>query len=451
MDKKFISLNKPTAMLMMETPQNVQWPVWKKILFRFFFVFMTLYLVPWTWLDGVLYEIKAGWLTEWYGNLEDWAVRLANDKLFHLKKELVPISGSGDTSWGWAQLYLYVTLGVVGCIIWSFIDSKRKNYAKLDYWLCLFTRYYLSLFAFLYGIIKLFVLQMPFPNLGMQATYLGDLLPMRLSWMFMGYSSPYQFFSGAMEVLAGILLLFRRTATFGTLVAAGVFLNVMVMNLSYDIPVKLFSMRLELFSLFLLVHEKDRLLSFFVKNKPTESGHLYNVVFTKRWLKISRIVLKLVFIAVMVGFVIYQTYDRYKQTNAPYNAGPIAIGMYDVATYVVNKDTIPPLLTDTLRWQDIIFENGFGSVRSNDTLFRKIYNRGQFIYTVDTIKQTLGLKKRFTDTTFGFFFTYQIPDDKTILLRGRSRNDSLFIVLQKSKRHFQLAEKQFHWLSESNR
>jgi len=438
-------------MLIMEAPQNVQWSLWKKILFRFFFVFMMLYMAPWSWLDGVLFEIKAGWLTEWYGNLEDWAVRFANDKLFHLKKELVPISGSGDTSWGWAQLYLFLLLGVVGCIIWSLIDHKRKNYIKLDYWLCLFTRYYLALFAFLYGIIKLFVLQMPFPNLSMQATYLGDLLPMRLSWMFMGYSSPYQFFSGAMEVLAGILLLFRRTATFGTLVAAGVFLNVMVMNLSYDIPVKLFSMRLELFSLFLLVHEKDRLLFFFVKNKPAEAGHLYNVRFTKKWLRISRVVLKLIFIGVMVGFVIYQTYDRYKQTNAPYIAGPIALGMYDVQTYVVNKDTIPPLLTDTLRWQDIIFENGFGTVKSSDTLFRKIYNRGQFIYTVDTIKQTLGFKRRFNDTTFGYFFTYQIPDDKTILLHGKARNDSLFIVLRKSMRHFQLAEKQFHWLSESNR
>ena len=438
-------------MLIMEAPQNVHWPLWKKILFRFFFVFMALYIVPWTWLDSILYEINAGWLTAWYGKGEDWAVRFANDKVFHLKKELVPISGSGDTSWGWAQLYLFLLLGAVGCIIWSLLDHRRKNYVKLDYWLCLFTRYYLALFAFLYGIIKIFVLQMPFPSLSMQATYLGDLLPMRLSWMFMGYSSPYQFFSGAMEVLAGILLLFRRTATFGTLMAAAVFLNVMVMNLSYDIPVKLFSMRLELFSLFLLAHEQNRLLSFFVVNKPAEPGHLYNVMFAKRWMRIARIVLKLVFVAVMVVFVIYQTYDRYKQTNAPYKNGPIAVGMYDVESFVVNKDTIPALITDTLRWQDIIFEKRYGTVKSRDTLFRRLYNRGQFLYDIDTVKQILKFRKGFTDSIPAWIFTYQVPDDNTILLRGKARNDSLFIVLKKSKRHFQLAEKQFHWLSESNR
>jgi hypothetical protein len=438
-------------MLIMEAPQDVQWPLWKKILFRFFFIFIALYIVPWTWLDEVLAEIKTGWLTKWYTDAEDWAVRAANDKIFHIKKVLVPISGSGDTSWGWAQFYLFLSLGVVGCIIWSLTDRRRKNYVKLDYWLCLFTRYYLAMVAFSYGIIKLFVLQMPFPNLSMQATYLGDLLPMRLSWMFMGYSGPYQFFSGAMEVLAGILLLFRRTSTLGTLMAAGVFLNVMVMNLSYDIPVKIFSMRLELFSLFLIAHEKDRLLSFFVKNKPAEPGHLYNVTFTKRWTRITRIGLKLLFIGVMIIYAIYQTYDRYKQVNAPMSAGPIAVGMYDVETFVVNNDTIPALLTDSLRWQDIIFERRFGTVKSKDTLFRQFYNRGQFLYTVDTLKQTLGLKKRFTDTTYGCFFTYQVPDDNTILLRGKARNDSLFIVLRKSRRHFQLAERQFHWLSEANR
>ena len=432
----------------MEAYGQPYWSIWKKILFRFFFIFMFLYMAPWTWLNSVP---SLDILTNWYSNLEDWAVRLANDKIFHLKKVLVPISGSGDTSWGWAQLYLFLLLALVGCLVLSIADYKRKNYNHLDYWLCLFTRYYLAIFAFVYGVIKIFALQMTFPNLSMQATSLGDLLPMRLSWMFMGYSTPYQVFSGALETLAGILLLFRRTATLGAMVAAGVFLNVMVMNLSYDIPVKIFSMRLELFSLFLLVHERDRLLSFFVRNKIAEASNLYEVTFTKRWMRIARIVLKIAFIGIYVFWFLYQTYDRYKQFNTTPSSGPIAIGMYEVETFVVNKDTIPPLITDTLRWQDIIFEGRFGTVKSNDTLFRKLYNRGQFIYEVDSLKKTLALKKRFTDSAFSCFFNYQIPDSNTILLRGKMRNDSVFVVLKKSKRRFQLAEKQFHWLSESNR
>ena len=430
---------------------EVNWPLWKRILFRFFFIFLTLYMAPWGWFDSLLFEIKLGWLTQWYSDLEDWAVRFANDKLFHIKKELVPIAGSGDTSWGWAQLCLFLFLAAAGCIIWSVIDRKRKSYNKADYWLCLFTRYYIALFAFLYGIIKLFGLQMTFPNPSLLATPLGDLLPMRLSWMFMGYSTPYQFFSGAMEVVAGILLLSRRTATFGTVLATAVFFNVMMMNLSYDIPVKIFSMRLVFMCFFLLAHEYQRIFSFFVLNKPADACSIYNIRFEKKWMRVTRIALKIFFIGVFAGWMFYTTLERYNDFHRSQPDGPLAKGVYNVETYVINNDTIPPLITDTLRWQDFILENGFGSIRTTDSLFRKRYGRAYFNYKIDTIKRSMDFIKSFADTSSLLSLKYEIPDSNTIRLWGKLRNDSLFVVLRKSSRHFQLAERQFHWLSEANR
>jgi hypothetical protein len=364
---------------------------------------------------------------------------------------LVPVSGSGDTSWGWTQLWMIASLALIACFTWSFIDRKRKSYNKLNYWLCLFTRYYIAMIAFLYGIIKLFAMQMTFPNMSQLATPLGDFLPMRLSWMFMGYSTPYQVFSGAMEVMAGLLLLSRRTATLGTMLATGVFINVMAMNLSYDIPVKIFSLRLVLMCLFLLANEYKRIISFFILNKPADAGSIYQATFSKKWMRVTRIIFKLIFIGFAVGWMFYNTLDRYKQFNTVVNTGPVKTGVYDVISFVLNKDTIPPLITDTLRWQDIIFENGFGSVKSSDTAFRRRYNRGYFNFVTDTVKQTIGFKKLTTDSAFIFFFSYHMPDSNSIILKGITRKDSLFVFLKKSNRHFQLAEKQFHWLSEANR
>lgn len=435
-------------MLIMASARDMNWPLWKKILFRFFFIFFSLYLTPWTWLNSVPTVSK---ITGWYDDLEDKLVRLVNARILHIKDELVPVAGSGDTSWGWAQLYTFLLIALVGCIIWSAIDLKRKSYNQADYWLCLFTRYYIAMFAFVYGIIKIFALQMPFPNTSMLATPLGDLLPMRLSWMFMGYSTPYQVFSGAMEALAGILLLFRRTATFGTVVATGVFTNVMMMNLSYDIPVKIFSMRLVLMCLFLLAHEYKRILSFFILNKPTDPCSIYSVRFTKKWARVTRLVLKTIFIGVAVGWMFYTTWDRYKAVNTSQPEGPIARGVYDVETYVVNKDTIPALITDTIRWHDLILENGFGSIKTGDSIFRQRYKRGYFNYRLDSATKSLKFLKSFSDTTPILLFKYEIPDSNTVRLRGKLRNDSLFVVLRKSNRHFQLAERQFHWLSEANR
>lgn len=435
-------------MLIMGSARDMNWPLWKKILFRFFFILFALYLTPWTWLNSIPFVST---ITGWYDDLEDKLVRFSNAKILHLKDELVPISGSGDTSWGWAQLYTYLLIAIAGCIIWSVIDWKRKSYNQADYWLCLFTRYYVAMFAFVYGIIKLFALQMSFPNNSMLATSLGDLLPMRLSWMFMGYSTPYQVFSGAMEVLAGLLLLFRRTATFGTVVATGVFTNVMMMNLSYDIPVKIFSIRLVVMCLFLLAHEHKRILSFFLLNKPAEASSIYHVRFTRKWARITRVVLKTLFIGVAVGWMFYSTWEQYKQFNGPRPETPIARGIYDVETYILNKDTIPALTTDTIRWQDFILENGFGSVKSSDPIFRKRYQRGYFQYKFDSATNSFTIMKSFADSSSMIAFKYLIPDSNTVRLWGKLRNDSLFVVLRKSKRHFQLAERQFHWLSESNR
>jgi hypothetical protein len=86
-----------------------------------------------------------------------------------------------------------------------------------------------------------------------------------------------------------------------------------------------------------------------------------------------------------------------------------------------------------------------------DTLFRKRYNRAYFNYEVDTVKHLMNFKKRYNDSTFIFSMRYEIPDSNTVKLWTKIRKDSLHIVLKKSKRHFQLAERQFHWLSEDNR
>ncbi|MFI5133345.1 MAG: hypothetical protein ACHQEB_03360 [Chitinophagales bacterium] len=430
-------------------PTVPAWPFWQKILFRFFFIFLLLLIAPWTWLDEIPGVEK---VTRYYYQLMDWAVNTANANLFHVRKVLVPLNGSGDTSYGWAQLWLFLSLAFVGCLIWSVVDRKRNSYKQLDYWTCLFTRYSVAFIAFSYGILKLFALQMPFPSQSMMATPLGDLLPMRLSWMFIGYSQHYQVFSGVMETMVGVLLLFRRSVTFGVMVATTVFIHVMVLNLCYDIPVKIFSMEIVLMCLVLLAHQYKRILAFFILNKPAAACSIYNVSFSKKWMRITRIVLKSGFIILAVGMRFYNYTDYYKSVTGKKESKPIKAGMYDVSVYAVNSDTIPPLLTDTLRWQDVIFEKGgFASMKTSDTSFRHIYKRAYFNYYPDTIKKTISFETFSASGKNVFSFRYELPDSNTIRLWGKTKNDSLYVELKKSNRHFQLAERQFHWLSEYNR
>lgn len=429
-------------------PGNQQWPLWQRLFFRFLFVYFILMVEPWSlfsMIPGVSYVYN------FYNQFVDWLVQWANTHLFKTYKQLVPINGSGDTSWAYTQLKLYLLLALFICLVWTAIDRKREHYNRLAYWLRIVLRYFLIFNCLSYGFAKVFLQQMPFPSLSQLATPLGDLLPMRLSWMFMGYSDTYQFFTGLMEVAAGLFLFFRRTSTFGTLLAAGIFANVFMMNISYDIPVKLYSLHLLLAAVLLLLFDYKRILHFFFSNRNADSSYLYDVRFPKKWMRIGRIVSKLFVLATALVMPLVQGLFP---GEPPAASSPIPAGLYDVPLFIVNNDTVPITVNDTLRWRDVVFEaNGRGSVNTTDTLFRQVYRRGYFNTKADSAKQTLAFSKSNWDfQTFDLFtLQYEMPDSNKVILKGKIRNDSVYAVLTKSKRHFQLAERQFHWLSEYNR
>jgi hypothetical protein len=430
------------------------WPIWRKFAFRFFFVYIIFYAQPWLWpFYSPLSEVQPfTWIIEQYLLIIDWCVNLSNKYLFHVKDQLVPLNGSGDTSYGWASLCFFASFSLLCAVVWSFSDRKRLNYEKLNYWLLLVTRYFLALQALTYGIIKVFALQMYEPNLSQLATPLGDFLPMRLSWMFIGYSTPYQVFSGVIEILVGLLLLYRRTATAGSLLAFGVFMNVAMLNLSYDIPVKLFSLHLAFFSLFLVLNEGKRIAAILLMNKPSDACRLYVYDYNRKWMKRTRFVLKLIIIIIAVPLALYSNYDRYQSMQMQKTKKQvIPVGIYKVTSFIRNGRNVN-IYNDTTAWKDIVFDYGnAGSLHTVDSSFRIRYGRSYFEYYADSIQNKLELKSRITDSASLASFKYQFHTRDTIMLHGKRGTDSLQLQLVKMKRHFQLTEKQFHWLSEANR
>ena len=432
-------------------PASGVWPQWQRILFRFFFVYFLFQIEPWDWfraIPGVSLLLRP------YDMVMDWAVRTGNARLFHVRETLVPVNGSGDTSYAYARLCLVLTIAVIACVVWSMLDRRRPNYERLGFWLRTIVRYSIAIAALGYGIIKLFMLQMAFPTLSQLATPLGDLLPMRFSWLFIGYSGPYQIFSGAMETVAGLLLLYRRTITAGLFAAMAAFLNVVMINLSYDVPVKLYSSHLLLSCLFLLAFDAKRLVQFLVLNRPAPATRAWDWPYALRWQRWGSWAVK--------AFILYQIlYQPFEDSRSRYMAakrpilGPIPVGVYDVRSFVVNRDTVPAASSDTLRWRDVIFDNNAaGSVNTRDQVFWQRYRRGYFRYAPDTASRTAAVWKISTiprDSTFLFTMRYDVPDSNTVRLATVVRGDSIHVELVRTARHFQLAERQVHWLSEYNR
>jgi hypothetical protein len=167
-------------------------------------------------------------------------------------------------------------------------------------------------------------------------------------------------------------------------------------------------------------------------------------------MKISRVVLKVVFIFITVGMVTYNSYDNgYKPMHAPVAKSPIKNGVYEVTGFALNNVQLP--ITDTLRWKDAIFENGTGSTISGDTLYRHRYGRAYFNFKADSVTHKFNFLKAGDNSVSLGTYDYTLPDTNTVQLTGKNKMGDIVIDLKRTKRHFQLAEKQFHWLSEHNR
>lgn len=435
------------------SPTPGAWPLWQRILFRFFFVYFALQITPWHYFTKWFPPMQ--WVVRRYDRVVEWLVQWSNAHLFHTWATLVEPNGSGDTSWVFTFIKVNLIIAATACVAWSILDRKRAAYPRLLFWLRMTLRYYVAAAALSYGIIKIFLLQMPFPSLSQLSTPLGDLLPMRFSWLFIGFSDKYQFFSGSMELLAGLLLLYRRTITAGLFAATGAFANVVMINMAYDVPVKLYSSHLLFCCLFLLALDAPRLIRFLVLNQPTPPTHAWDLNLTRPWQTWGARAVKAYLVVTLLGLRVNDGWNGFQSLRHPPKAGPFAAGVYEVRRYVVNRDTIPAASGDTLRWKDVIIDNNSGgSVNTADGVFWHRYGRGYFRYRPDTFAHTVAVWKTSTiprDSTFLFTMRYEVVDTATVRWDTAIRGDSVHVEMVRVPRHFQLAERQFHWVSEYNR
>ena len=128
--------------------------------------------------------------------------------------------------------------------------------------------YILAFFLLKYGVIKLFQSQFYQTEPNIAYTPVGYLSKDLLFWTSTGSSALYNYFMGGIEVITAALLLWWRTRFLGTVMSVGVFLNILILNLSFDISVKLLASTLFFSSLFLLWNYRQNLWRLFISHEP---------------------------------------------------------------------------------------------------------------------------------------------------------------------------------------
>jgi hypothetical protein len=262
-------------------------------------------------------------------------------------------TGSGDTTYNWVQFAAHLAFASVATLAWSLLDRKRPSYPWLRDGLWIAMRFVLAATMLGYGFSKVYGLQFPEPDVTRLLQEYGQSSPMGLLWTFIGASQPYSMFGGWMEVIGGILLCFRRTQLLGALWTAAVMTNVFVLNLCYDVPVKLYSFHLLVLALVIAAPDMRRLVRLFVLNRPTDRTDLRGP-WTKPALRRTAFVVKIVWLAVTLAMTVYENSEALAARRDASAEGGLAgtwNGTWDVVEFRRDGVELDRLGQDARRWK----------------------------------------------------------------------------------------------------
>jgi hypothetical protein len=423
------------------------WSNRDKILLRFFSLFFLVQIVP---VDIRFYR-------------ELISIDSASFNFYHLFKaaHYYPhfFGSAGFTNW-----IIAAVLAGIGALAWSFRANDRINYDVLYYWVRVILRYRLAIGIIAYGLIKLFPLQMPYPSLSNLHTNYGDFYAWKIYFHTLGIVQGYEVFLGGVELLAGVLLLFRRTTTFGAGIIIGFTGNVFAANIAYHAGEQMYSAFLLSIALFLFAYDAPRLFRLLVAGKFTHANK-FRPVFAEKRLKLTRLFLKSVS-ALFILVLGAATFANFKSAPYKYPSTPglnRAYGFYNVREFRLNNRNIPYSITDPDRWQNVVFEkwstlsiktakpikidDSFGDQFEADDAKRNFESAGvggrrYFAYNIDSANQTLHLQnKNKNHIDEKFHLQYSFVNDSTIILQGvNEKNDSVYALLDRINKKYLLQE-----------
>jgi uncharacterized membrane protein YphA (DoxX/SURF4 family) len=423
-------------------PLTAHWSIAQRVAFRFCFLYFGLYCF-YTQISTALISIP---------NMEIgdpsayWPMRQivfwTAAHLFHATLPLVYSgSGSGDKTFDFVMTFFLLIFCTIATVIWSAVDRRRENYVTLGKWFRLFIRFALASQMIGYGIDKVVPLQMPFPYLTRLIEPFGNFSPMGVLWQSVGASPAFEIYVGGAETLAGLLLIFPRTTLLGALIALCDMTHVFMLNMTYDVPVKLFSFHLMLMALFLLAPECQRLADFFFRDRAAAPS-AHPALFKSRRANRIAFAVQVVFGLWMIGSSLYGARNSWHT----YGGGRIKsalYGIWNIDELSIDGQLRSPLVTDYDRFRRAVFDlqDRMAFQRMDETLV-------SFGAAINTNDKTIALTKS-TDKNWKGSFTFQHAAPDQLILDGDMDNHKMHMQLHLVDRNkFLLVNRGFHWIQE---
>jgi len=404
---------------------STDWTPARRVAFRFGVVYLTLFSLA-TQISGSV--LPNPWFTyRGLGRLSPMreVTRWVARTFVGVDVRLDDVSG-GETLFFWIQWFWVLAAAVAIAAVWTLL-ARRRGYATWLPWCRLAVRVSLAASLIEYGMTKVIPTQFPTPPLSALVTPVGDMTLSALLWTTIGSAPAYEIITGCVEVLAGVLILLPWTVTLGALLGLVSLLQVLLLNLTFDIGVKLVTTHLIALAVILIAP--------MVRLKPDTTVEVRLKPDT------TAVILPIVLGAYLLGM---QTWINWSFWQAGGGGRPKSVlyGIWNVERLSVDGQVRPPELNDyDRRWRRVIFDAPDAIVfqRTDDSF-------ASFGASLDRSSGTIVLAKG-ASLTWTARFTYDRPSDDRLTLAGEMDGHRIDADLQLvDPSAFPLINSGFRWI-----
>jgi hypothetical protein len=372
--------------------------------------------------------------SDWLSVVAPKAVPAFAARVLHIDIPAVRYSSDATRSggaYGIASTLLVLTIALLGTVIWSASDRKRLHYEALHAWLRLYLRLVIAADLLGFGAGKvIFPGQMRPPLISSLLVPFGDLSPVARLWLFMGSSPFYTFCTGAVELIAGALLIIPGLTTLGALIAVGAMTNVFLLDVSYDVTPTVLAFLLLAMAIFLLLPDARRFWDAFVLRRDVPAQPEQPLL-TRRWLQNSVMLLTLLAGCYWTGADLLEESRSAPEAAAKPSKAPY-YGAWAVDAFSVNGVERPPLFTDPNRWKLLVFDWGVYYPKPSLVIHFGTGTRRLFDVDFDAGKKSVSLLRPYqTSPTLGTLVVNEEGQDR-LVLEGDFEGQTIRAVLHRA-------------------
>ncbi len=313
-------------------------------------------------------------------------------------------------------LFLPVSLTT---IVWTALDRRRTNYFALNRSMRVYLRYALGVVMMAYALFKVIPTQFGFLTPGELLRPFGQLSRFWVLWDFMALSPGYTVFTGVFELLGAMLLFFCRTTLLGGLVLGGALTNILAMNIAYDVPAVGYATLLLLLDAILLAPYLRPLFAILLLHAGTELPR-EPMPLRQRWYHSP--VVKGVLLCTLVVVLVHR---GIVQRHTFFGAGHPVYGLFDVATFTRNGQSVTPVASDSTTWKRVASDGRYDSAGLSVQLANGELR--QFRLIDDTVHHVWTIRQ--WNSAEVATLQYAVQPDGDVSLDGRIGNDSVHLLL----------------------